>query len=93
MPLDEICRKHDGFPARALALASILPDTTDKRAAPVRPGRGERDPAVPTKPHAGRADIARGPYRPLTRAVPTSRPDRTTSRAGRIDIPLVQTAR
>jgi hypothetical protein len=56
VPLDEICRKHDSFPARALALVSILPDATDKRAAPLKPGGYER---------------ARG----------------------RIDIPLVQTAR
>lgn len=56
MPLDEICRKHDSFPVCALALASILPDTTDKRAAPVKPdGYGQA--------------------------------------RGRIDIPLVQTAR
>lgn len=56
MPLDEISRKHDSFPVCALALASILPDATDKRAAPVKPGGYEQP-------------------------------------RGRIDIPLVQTAR
>ncbi|GGZ76070.1 hypothetical protein GCM10010344_48700 [Streptomyces bluensis] len=40
VPLDEICRGLDGSSACALALDSILPDTTDNRAAPVKP-RGD----------------------------------------------------
>jgi len=42
VPLDEYCRKHDSFPARALALDSILTHTTDNRAAPWKPRRYAR---------------------------------------------------